>query len=171
MILKISMTTNKEKKNFILKELIHDAVNIVRGTFSYYSIEVVFEEEEGLRCHGYANELQQVLVIMLSNAKDALVHTEKKSPSVLIKTSSEDNHTLIEVCDNGGGIDDKLLDKIFEPYFTTKYKSTGTGLGLYIAKVVIEESLHGELSVRNSQHGACFKIKIMDSDNASNKYI
>ena len=156
-------SSDKVKKNFLLEDIVNDAIKVVKGTLSYYSISVVIDKEDDLRCNGYSNELQQVLVIILNNAKDILVQNEVETPTIEIRLFKEEGALMIEIYDNGGGLQPELLTKIFEPYFTTKHKSQGTGLGLYIAKVVIEESLTGQLSVKNTNDGACFKIKILDN--------
>ena len=159
---------DKIKQTFVLNAIINDALNIVKGTLKYHAISVKFSDNEEYKYFGYANELQQVLVVILNNAKDALVVAGMKNAEITIILGKEDGYNTIKICDNAGGIEETIREKIFEPYFTTKHKSQGTGLGLYIAKVIVEESLDGELSMSNKQSGACFKIKLLDSYESRN---
>lgn len=110
--------------------------------------------------HIYKNEFIQVMLNLIKNAKDILVDNEIKDPKIIIISRCESEKLIVEVCDNGGGVDDEVIDKIFEPYFSTKDKQSGTGLGLYMSKMIIEEHLGGKLSVYNTEVGACFKIEI-----------
>ena len=160
---------DKEKQKFTLNSITEDAVNIVKGTLDYHSIHLKLEYMNELHCFGYPNELQQVLVIILNNAKDALVSSSVEELQITIRLLKEDGFNIIKVYDNAGGIDDEIAEKIFEPYFTTKHKSQGTGLGLYIAKIIIEESLGGELSMQTTKDETYFQIKLLESYESSNK--
>ena len=155
--------SDKTQQSFILNKIIDDAVNIIKGTLKYHSISVKSTYEKEYMCFGYPNELQQVLVIIFNNAKDALVLASISNSEISIELAKEDGYNIIKICDNAGGVDTNIVEKIFEPYFTTKHQSQGTGLGLYIAKVIVEESLNGELSMSNEKNGACFKIKLLDN--------
>ena len=111
----------------------------------------------------YRNELMQVLLNLIKNAKDVLIEQKTKEPKITITTSESEQDVIIEVCDNGGGIDEAIAEKIFEPYFTTKEKSSGTGLGLYMSKNIVQEHLNGELFFKNRGEGACFIVKVAKS--------
>ena len=87
-------------------------------------------------------------------------------PKISIVVKSIGNRCQISIEDNAGGVDDKILDKIFEPYFTTKTQSQGTGLGLYITKMIIEDGMKGELKVKNTKNGACFIIELEKDNNS-----
>ena len=106
--------------------------------------------------YSYENELKQVLLNFIKNAEDILVEKAIKEPLITIKI---DKYDLV-VCDNGEGVDDSIIEKIFEPYFSTKLKKDGTGLGLYMSKLIIEEHCDGDISVCNTQKGASFKITL-----------
>ena len=151
---------DKYKEEFILQDLVKKSIFIVQGVLDSHDIETTLNLDEEFSYRGYKNELQQVLVVLLNNAKDALVSQNILEPKIEIKCKKFTNHYSIEVCDNAGGVNDEIIERIFEPYFSTKDKKQGVGLGLYISKKIIEDSLNGELSVRNSKRGACFKINL-----------
>ena len=100
------------------------------------------------------------ILTLLNNAIDALILKAIESPKIHIKAHKEDVSIFIDIQDNAGGIPENIIDKIFEPYFTTKHKTQGTGLGLYMAKMIIESGLEGTLSVENRLEGACFTIQV-----------
>ena len=116
--------------------------------------------EKELKCYSYSEELQQVILIILNNSIEALIFKKISSPQILINAYTIDDFIIINIEDNALGIKIDYLEKIFEPYFTTKSKSQGTGLGLYMAKMIIENGLLGHLSVENKSNGASFTIKI-----------
>ncbi len=149
---------NKEKKAFMMHELLQRSIYILKGNLKYNNIEVETNLNNTLRCIGYPSELQQVIVAILNNAKDVLMQNKIKNAKITINSKKINESISITICDNGGGIDATLIENIFDPYFTTKYKSQGTGLGLYISRLIVEESLNGELNVKNTADGACFEI-------------
>ncbi len=149
---------NKEKKPFMMHELLQKSIYILKGNLKYNDISVETNLNNTLKCFGHPSELQQVLVAILNNAKDALLQNKVKNAKITINSKKIDDSIIITICDNAGGIDNAFVKKIFDPYFTTKHKSQGTGLGLYISKLIVEESLNGELNVENIGDGACFEI-------------
>ncbi len=108
----------------------------------------------------HSNEVMQVLLNLLKNSEDNFLEKKTLSPLLSISTHLLENRVKIEVSDNGGGIEESVLDKIFDPYFSTKDEKNGTGLGLYMSKAIIEEHHKGILSVSNNEDGACFLIEI-----------
>ena len=106
----------------------------------------------------YPNELKQVLLNLVKNAQDAIVDNKIKNPYIKISTYKEDEKNILEVLDNAGGIDKNNIDKIFDPYFSTKLAKNGTGIGLYMSKMIIEKHCFGELNVESDKDGAVFKI-------------
>ena len=108
----------------------------------------------------HQSELQQVIMNLLKNAMDALLEKQPKLRQIKIRVGQKDNHQILEVQDNAGGIDGEIIDRIFDPYFTTKGKLNGTGLGLYMSKLIIEEHFRGKLSVQNQDSGANFRIEL-----------
>jgi ABC-type nitrate/sulfonate/bicarbonate transport system substrate-binding protein/signal transduction histidine kinase len=151
---------DKIKNTFLLREMIEKSIYIVKGSLKENNIEVTVDVEEDYRYYGYESELQQVVLVLLNNAKEALVNRSVKTPNINIYIELEEEYYIIKICDNAGGIIKNIREKIFEPYFTTKHKSKGTGLGLYMSKKIIEESMDGELNVNNYKLGVCFEIKL-----------
>ncbi|WP_457597406.1 FIST N-terminal domain-containing protein [Hydrogenimonas sp.] len=109
---------------------------------------------------GSPNDLKQVLLNLVYNAIDVLKERRVPDPTIKIEVKYNRKWVNIIVRDNGGGIEPKILEKIFEPYFTTKYKARGTGLGLYMSKMIVEKRLKGKISARNTRHGAAFWIEL-----------
>ncbi len=106
----------------------------------------------------YVNEFVQVVLNLVKNSKDALLQNSIKDPMIKIITKCTEDETLVEVIDNGGGIEKDIQEKIFEPYFTTKDSQNGTGLGLYMSKMIVEEHLGGKIVVENIEGGSSFKV-------------
>ncbi|MDY0193175.1 MAG: PAS domain-containing sensor histidine kinase [Aliarcobacter butzleri] len=151
---------NKKKTIFNVEEAIQKANDVLKGLINSHHIQVEINIEKDLKINSYLGELQQVILIIINNAIDALIHMNIHFPKILINAYTDNESLVIHIEDNALGINSDLLDKIFEPYFTTKHKAQGTGLGLYIAKMIVENSLLGFLSVENKQNGAGFTIKI-----------
>lgn len=157
---------NKKKEKFSIKDLIDKSIYIIKGTLLNYNIEIENIIDKKFMYHGYPNELEQVILVILNNAKDALVSRDVNSPKITVDVLKIEDSYHINIKDNGGGIDESIIDKIFDPYFTTKYKSQGTGLGLYLSKMIVNERMNAELSVQNTDDGACFTIVLK----AENEY-
>jgi len=153
--------TNKPKEIFLVNSVIEDALMMLKGTLKNEHIQVRVTAEDKVEVFGYKSELTQVLINLLTNAKDAFVDKDSKNRFIDIHVARFDGQTLaITVRDNAGGIKPEILDKVFEPYFSTKQPSLGTGLGLYMSKMIIENSMHGRIEVCNAGDGACFDIKV-----------
>jgi len=151
---------NKQKNIFKIENAIQKALDIVIGVVHLNHIKTTINIEKDLKCYSYLEELQQVILTILNNAIEALVLMNISSGEIFIDVYKQDNNIVISIQDNALGIDVQYLDKIFELYFTTKQKAQGTGLGLYMAKMIIENGLLGTLNVENKLNGACFTIKI-----------
>ncbi|OHD91637.1 MAG: hypothetical protein A2552_01155 [Sulfuricurvum sp. RIFOXYD2_FULL_44_160] len=108
----------------------------------------------------YPNELKQVLINLVNNAREAIEHHRGEERLIRIRCTTDERYCTIAIEDTGGGIDVSIIDKIFDPYFTTKFESQGTGIGLYMAKMIIEKHFLGKLSVYNTLKGACFEIRL-----------
>ena len=105
------------------------------------------------------NELTQVILTLLQNAEDILLEKQTQNPYIKINTFEDDEYLYLQVIDNGGGIPQDILDKIFDPYFSTKHEKNGSGLGLYFAKSIIENNCDALLTVENNQDEAIFTIR------------
>ncbi len=151
---------DKEKEIFNISNEIRRTVDIVKDSFINHNITCVINNGDNITIDGYKNEFSQVILNLISNAKDALKQNNTKDAKITINISLLENNIVVEVRDNAGGIPDDIIDKVFEPYFTTKYKSQGTGIGLYMSKMIIENNMGGELSVRNDKEGAVFSIRL-----------
>ncbi|MDX4050887.1 PAS domain S-box protein [Aliarcobacter skirrowii] len=149
----------KQKEIFLLNISINEALKILNKIFEDEKIDIKFDITKDLEIFGVKNELTQVLLNILSNAKDAFVQNGIKNRELFIKTYKKDDFTYLEIVDNALGIKDEIKDKMYEPYFTTKHQSSGTGLGLFISKIIIENSFEGEISHTNTQNGSIFELK------------
>jgi len=110
--------------------------------------------------HGYEREFAQVILNLITNAKDILIQRRITQPKIWVTVNCVEGQVLVTVEDNAGGVTTEDIDMIFEPYFTTKSSSKGTGLGLYISKMIIENNMGGELCVHNTDKGALFTVRI-----------
>ncbi|RLA72556.1 MAG: hypothetical protein DRG78_23700 [Epsilonproteobacteria bacterium] len=147
------------KEVFEVNECIKSATNIIQATLVYHHIELeIITSEEPAHMNGYPNEFSQVILNLVNNAKDILLQRAIVSPSITIETMIKKNQIIILVKDNAGGIDNAIINKIFDIYFTTKSKDGGTGLGLYISRLIIENKLMGDITVSNGTDGAIFSI-------------
>jgi signal transduction histidine kinase len=156
---------DKEKTDFFLKEVIDNSLSIMQGTLASNFTIVEVNVDESLVFKGYPVELQQVVVVILSNANDVLKTRKIKNPKIIIDIAINIDTYTLSFCDNAGGVEGGTLEKVFEPYYTTKYKSQGRGVGLYMAKIIIEEGMCGKLSVENKHNGACFSVEILKDNN------
>ena len=152
----------KVKSNFLVANVIDDAYKIVATEYGKHKIDFSLSSVGECTCEfmGYERELLQVVINILNNAKDVLIEKEIKNPSVIVGLSRDDKHVHVSVHDNAGGIPDSIVEKIFDPYFTTKHESVGTGIGLYMSKKIIMDDFQGNLSVENVDGGAKFLISI-----------
>lgn len=150
---------NKEKKLFSLRESILEPVEMLTSEMKKRKIEWKISIPEELNVYGMKNEFSQVIFNVVKNAKDALIGNGIASPFIGISAQSRaGNKCEITIEDNAGGISAANIDRIFEPYFTTKEEGNGTGIGLYMSKIIVEEHMHGKLSVKNRAAGAVFSI-------------
>lgn len=152
---------DKEVSKVKMQNIINETLSIVKDSLTNNDIEFKILNQSESEIDAYPRELMQVFVNIISNAKDALV-TKKMKDAFIEVTIYEDKHYVYtQICDNGGRIDENILPKIFDPYFTTKDEKTGTGLGLYMSKMIIEEHLHGNIEVVNIENGVCFTVKLL----------
>lgn len=149
---------NKTKEYINLQDLIAQAKNIANPSLNFRELHINIEKTKLNDILISRNLLLQVIVNIINNAKDALKQNEIKNPRIDISFKEDKNTQIIYIKDNAKGIDEKIKDKIFEPYFSTKKSLNGTGLGLYICKTIIEKNCNGIIEVSNIKDGCCFKI-------------
>jgi len=152
---------DKQKENFSILSSCKKAINLVTATLEDAKIELILNVKTQREIYGYPTEYSQVILNLISNARDVLVENKIKNPQIILTLKERGSLSIVEVKDNAGGIKEENLDLIFDPYFTTKDPSKGTGLGLYISKLIIERNMGGELSVQNDENGAVFMIKVL----------
>ncbi|KLD96335.1 sensor histidine kinase [Aliarcobacter butzleri] len=152
---------NKAKENFKINEGITKAVELIESTFEHNNIKLEKDfVSSDIEFFGFANEFSQVILNLLTNAKDAVLENKIENPLIIIQTKIDDEYIYISIKDNGLGIKDEIINKIFEPYFTTKDEGKGTGIGLYMSKIIIENNMNGKIEVKNEQNGANVIIKL-----------
>jgi len=157
-------SVNKESEEFKLSKVIKQAIHL-SSLRSDDLIDISLRRQDTLIINGFSSELIQSLLVLLNNAifvcKSKIETIERGE--IFIDVVPEGQKVFISVSDNGGGIEKKNLKKVFNPYFTTKDKQNGTGLGLYILKLIVEDSMNGKVSVKNGEKGAIFTIEIPKS--------
>lgn len=146
---------DKKKTIFSVKEAIKNSISIqeVQLKNSDISIDILGEDFE---VDGYESEFQQVIMNLISNSKDVLKEKQKSDAKITI--SLKDKSVIFE--DNGAGISDEILQRIFEPYFTTKEQGSGMGMGLYVSKMIIEDNMGGAITAKNTTDGVAFTIEL-----------
>ena len=153
---------NKSYEDVCIQESIERVLNILNATLKYNNISVInnLPKTENINLHLVTGELEQVVINIINNSKDVFIEKKMKKPWIQFDISTLENSILITIEDNGGGIPDDVLPRIFEPYFSTKHKNQGTGLGLHMSYKIICESLEGKLYAKNTQNGAKFFIEL-----------
>ncbi len=175
---------DKEARPFDVVLAVREVLSLLSGQLKNHGIDVTVEckcfasksgcrfkncEESEITAHGYPNEFKQVLLNVLENSKDALIGKKAKASvekgyrgeiSIDILYKQKNDKIAIHIKDNGGGIKSDIFDKIFEPYFTTKEVGKGTGIGLYMSKLIIENNMGGALYAENIKNGALFTIEL-----------
>ena len=151
---------DKKQETYLLNNSIDTILNIIEATLKHYKIKIFLDTKKSVKVHNIKNELFQVFLNILNNAKDVLILQKIENKKISIELKSDNKYAYINISDNGGGIPKRIISKIFDLHFTTKKFQNGTGIGLYMSKNIIEKSMSGELSVKNTREGACFTIKL-----------
>jgi len=149
-----------KKEEISLKKLFQDIKDITNANLKNNDIELIIQDENDSIIFVYKRELIQVLLNFINNSKEAFTSKEKEKKAIVISVKESKQNIIISICDNAGGIDEKIIDEIFNPYFSTKNQLNGTGLGLYMNKIIIEKYMEGIISVENRKYGACFNIQL-----------
>ena len=152
---------DKDKSIFYIVEALNRALEI--SSFSPDSETINISADKSLKIYGLMNEYIQVIVSILSNIHDIKKEKSLQNLKIDIILKKEDENAILSIADNAGGIDEYILSKIFDPYFTTKHQSMGTGLGLHIARMIIEDNMKGSLTAQNYKDGAKFIIKVKNN--------
>ncbi|MBF0486559.1 MAG: PAS domain S-box protein [Nitrospirae bacterium] len=154
--------TGKEQREFNISDEINKANTLISGYVKEKDIVIDKELDESLTIQGFPNEFAQIILNILTNVKDKFEQKKVTHGTIKIRLYKDDTtgRKIITITDNGGGIPDDIIDKVFDPYFTTKDKSRGTGMGLYMAKVIIEKNMNGTISVRNIDGWCELRIEI-----------
>ncbi len=158
---------DKQRKNYYMAEVIETVISLTKGNFQ--DITIIKEYNDGnMKILGYPNEMMQVIINIMNNAKDVFEEKHIARQYIKITIDKSTSHLIVKFFDNAGGIDKSIIGNIFDPYFTTKHKAQGTGIGLYMSKEIIQKHMQGSLSVSNKgfyikneeQFGACFSIAL-----------
>ncbi len=152
----------KEMKTVVLQDRINLALDITNATFKNNNIKLInnINNTNPIKITMIVGELSEVIINICNNAKDILLEKKIIDAWIKIDLKQSNDEAIITIEDNGGGIPKDILPKIFNPYFTTKHKSQGTGLGLYMSHQMIVKSLKGEINAENTKNGAIFTIKL-----------
>lgn len=156
---------DREKMRFTLEGVVRDALSVVEASFISSGITVALNIKQDASVMGFHNEYAQVILNILGNAKDAILTHKVQNGRVEIAIGQDEEQAYVSIRDNGGGIAGDVMEKIFDPYFTTREK--GTGIGLYMSKMIIENNMSGSIEVRNTRDGAEFRVATPLSVNGS----
>lgn len=151
---------NEVKKEFFLDEIVMESLKMLEETFMNYDIKVDYNFSKSITLFGFPTEVLHVILNILQNAKDALTERNIINKKIFITIKKDKNYAYVNILDNAGGIPSNIIEKIFEPYFTTKTYKRASGLGLFISKIIIEENMQGKLDFENVGEGSKFSIKI-----------
>jgi len=149
-------TPNKKSVSRILDEIIPKSINIIRASLIDNNVEIVEKYNSKDSIEIYDSEIMQVILNIIKNSQENFQEKNIENPNITITTDAR----VISIYDNGGGIAEDVIDKIFDPYFSTKDEKNGTGLGLYMSKIIVEDNHLGHLNVDNTGDGICFTIEI-----------
>ncbi len=151
---------NKHAESFNIKDLIISTISLVDAQFKSHNIDITITCKDDLNIIGFQGEFSQAILNLINNAKDTLIEREITKPKINISAHNGPNGINISIHDNAGGILLDIINKIYDPYFTTKEEGKGTGIGLYMSKMIVEDNMHGKLYAFNDNEGANFIIEI-----------
>lgn len=151
---------DKEKSPFRVEQVIANTVQIIDESLRKAGITLTVNATGDPQINGYPNEYGQVLMSLILNAKDAFQEQRTAHPRITVHSWLENHRSVVTITDNGGGIKETIMDKIFDPYFTTKDLGNGTGIGLFLSKTIIEKNMGGRLTVRTFENCSEFRIEV-----------
>jgi C4-dicarboxylate-specific signal transduction histidine kinase len=153
---------SNSNEKILLEELIYQSYELIAPALNEKSVNlkiVIGDDCHQLLLKINSSKISQVFLNLYKNSLDEFKSKQIEDPYIQTKCYKNSNHIIIEISDNAGGIPQNIIDKIFDPYFSTKSKN-GTGIGLYMSKIIIEQHLSGLIEVANENNGACFKIML-----------
>jgi signal transduction histidine kinase len=148
----------KNKQSFWLGNAVQKAINIILPSLQNSNIQLDFNVIKDYEVVAYENEYSQIVLNFLSNAKEIIHERNIVNPYIMIELDVKNNRSNLSVKDNGGGIKEEVISKIFDPYFSTKSKSSG--IGLYMSKAIVESHFNGTIHAFNTSKGACFEVNV-----------
>ena len=151
---------SKKKDIVLISDVFKEALSVISKSLQNHNIEIINKFSTTTKIPIFSSELLQVFINILKNAKEALEDINIKEKKVTNKIYEDNQSIIISICDNAGGINNDIINKVFDPYFTTKNEKNGTGLGLYMSKTIIEKHFNGTLEAYNKDDGVCFEIRL-----------
>ncbi len=148
------------KEAILISKVLNDSLKIISSSFKNNDINLNMKVHTEKEVFISSRELMQVFINILNNAKEALTEIKNEEKNILIEVTLENNNIITTIFNNGNNIDNKIISRIFEPYFSTKQKKNGTGLGLYMSKIIVEEHSKGLLEVKNQKDGVAFILTL-----------
>ena len=157
---RLFFTPNENSERFDVVLALYQAVNIVSAGLDYHHIDVqINAKPEKFFARKYASEFAQVLLNLLNNSKDALAQSNNVKRYIHISLSKDKNENVLVFCDNGGGVNPLILSEVFKPYVSTKHDKGGTGIGLYMSQLIMEQKMNGSIKAQNNEKGVCFTLR------------
>ncbi len=153
----------KQSKLFAVSDTVEKTLTFLKPELKRSKIQFEVDVPHDLTIIGYPNEYAHVLLNLIKNAKEVFAERKIEKPKLVIKGFRENKKIIVTVTDNAGGIPDHVIDKIFDPYFSTKNTGSGLGIGLYMSRIIIEQNMKGKMQVRNVEKGAEFRIEVLTS--------
>ena len=154
----------KAQEEIALSMIFSRLMTLVQKSIEHHSITLNLPTNQDIELYTYPNQIIQILLNLINNARDAILEVNPKSGNIDITIDEKENEIIIGVCDNGGGIDKSIEDKITQPYVSTKSKN-GTGLGLYMSQIITKKYLNGKLYWKNHKDGCCFYLSLPTNTN------
>jgi C4-dicarboxylate-specific signal transduction histidine kinase len=152
--------SDKKVVAFNVNQVINRTLSLIKKSFEDQGVTVVFHPDGDPVAHGFPNEYSQVLLNIFMNARDALIANDVADALISVHTFARGSTSVVTIIDNGGGVPNEIIDRLFDPYFTTKGPDKGTGIGLFRSKTIIDKNMGGKLTVRNIGRGAEFRIEV-----------
>ena len=152
--------SDEEKSKIGINEILEDVYNIISPSLEVNNFTIKKELLSQKKINIYKQEIKQVIISIIKNSMEVLSARNIKEPFILLKSWEDNKNVYFSVSDNGGGIEEKNIDKIYNPYFSTKTEKNSVGLGLYMSKAIIQKHHNGNIISYNEKNGACFKVTI-----------